>query len=398
MLKREPAIIPVRAQFNLRATDTRGTVWVSDGIIPSAISNITGKAMILTGKLKYITSKGKFPSDSTISGSYITYWVFDNLGIPYNKNTMTRVSIVGSRQSVSGTLNSWKFRSNKKDYLLTKEDDDYLKIRISSDDDQLPTNFSNRVIEAFQFILGHPLNWIIMHHVIGHNVELVVRSRRIRIRTNRFEPPLPAHTIQYSKNGKYTATFHKRLFHKYLQYTIEHQKTRHPIWGQLNAIYEAASASFIDAEALTLSVAIESMLLSEFSDIGYPSRKEKDSIDELLAYLQNWNGNEDIKGRVKSMVGNLKKPSATDRMYKLEKKGAINENQIKSWKNLRHPSVHRYLASGKPTPEFRQLIDECKLLFYHLIFHAIGYEGPYTDFSSIGWPLKKYPGNQLWKD
>ncbi len=34
---------------------------------------------------------------------------------------------------------------------------------------------------------------------------------------------------------------------------------------------------------------------------------------------------------------------------------------------------------------------EVEVLFYHLIFHVIGYEGPYTDYASPGCPVRRYP-------
>jgi hypothetical protein len=33
-----------------------------------------------------------------------------------------------------------------------------------------------------------------------------------------------------------------------------------------------------------------------------------------------------------------------------------------------------------------------QVLFYRLVFHAIGYRGPYTDYSSLEWPTRQYTG------
>lgn len=38
---------------------------------------------------------------------------------------------------------------------------------------------------------------------------------------------------------------------------------------------------------------------------------------------------------------------------------------------------------------FRERLTE--VLFYHLLFRALGYADPYLDYSTEGWPLREYP-------
>ncbi len=50
----------------------------------------------------------------------------------------------------------------------------------------------------------------------------------------------------------------------------------------------------------------------------------------------------------------------------------------------------RELEQSLPLQEFLELSNKVLILFYHLIFFAIGYQGKYTDYSTIGWPVKDY--------
>ncbi len=192
---------------------------------------------------------------------------------------------------------------------------------------------------------------------------------------------------------KITATHHRKLFERYLQHVIEYDKSHHALWAQINAVYEASSGMFIDAQALTLTVAIESLLASEFSDLSKPSDSDIQAIKEAQAYFQAWTGRQDIKDRINGSMGQLKQARAGDKMRALVRVGAITEEQSKAWQKLRNASTHSYQTNSLSSDEFRKLLSQVEVLFYHLIFYTIGYRGPYVDFSSPGWPLKHYPAN-----
>jgi hypothetical protein len=176
-----------------------------------------------------------------------------------------------------------------------------------------------------------------------------------------------------------------------MRHTIQSSAREHPLWGQLSAVYEASSGQYVNAEALTLTVAIESLLGTVFPSLGRPSPKDIAAIREAQAYLREWNGDESIKNRIAGSVGQLMQPRALDRMRGLAAKGAITDGQWKAWQRLRNPSAHSYLSPSMPTTEFIKLIQKVEVLFYHLVFYAIGYKGPYMDFASPGWPLRDYP-------
>lgn len=68
----------------------------------------------------------------------------------------------------------------------------------------------------------------------------------------------------------------------------------------------------------------------------------------------------------------------------------MSKEQLKAWQKLRNKSAYSYQTHDLSGDEFIKLIFQVNVLFYHLIFYAIGYEGLYTDVSELGFPIKQY--------
>jgi hypothetical protein len=296
-------------------------------------------------------------------------------------------------KSTSSSWNAWEFTVNKIKYLLINEGGG-ISFHINSKNRSFPNAFVRRIMEAFHLVLGHPMNWMAMSVQEGQSFEVRIRPQSLP--KGQMHPPLPSGNIRISGSNKLSAKYHRKLFHRFMKYISATEDYRHPIWGQLNAIAEAGGASFIDAKALTLTVAIESLLQSEFPELGQPDQQTQDSIEAITEYIKAWDGDDTMKNRLFGAIGSFKNPSATDKMRKLVDKSAITKHQYESWKKLRNPSAHTYLSTGIPTTEMVQLLQTCEVLFYHLVFHAIDYEGPYVDYSTPGWPIKDYPGRTHW--
>ncbi len=387
-------IIPDSQFYNVQAMDCFGHQWNSLRTIPRIHRTADGRA-ILRGEIDEISTTSDIPSNVKFSGCLLNFWIFDEFEIPTNRLTKMIRSISRTKvRSRSGSWNSWEFTSNKIRYLLIKESDERLAIRIRSKTPSFPPGFERRVIEAFHLTLGRPINWMAMRLQEGRKIEVRIR-KKTSVR-GKITPPLPPRNIKVPGSKKRTPNFHRKLFHCFMKHTLKSEEYRHPIWGQLNAIMEASGSSFIDAKALTLTVAIESILGTEFPYLGEPGKIIGSMIDDLRDYVQSWEGDSSVKNRLLGMISNFGSSSASDKMRELVNRKAITEDQFKAWKKLRNPTAHSYLQTGIPTIEMVDLLQSCEVLFFHLIFYSIGYEGPYLDFSTTGWPLKKYPGNTLW--
>lgn len=388
-------LIPDRAFYDVIAFDRNGKKWLSSRTIPKVHRTADGRA-ILRGEIDEIVTTGTMPDELKLSGSSIMFWVFEDIEIPTNRSTLLRKTIAGAKvKSTSGSHNAWQFTSSKIEYLLIKDGESRLTVRIKSNDQSFPDGFERRLVEAFHLVLGKPLNWMAMRVQEGQHIEVRIR-RRIPWR-GRLDPPLPQMNIHRKDSNKLTPAYHRSLFHRFMRHVVHTKHFRHPIWGQLNAISESSASTFIDAKALTLTVAIESLLGSEFQSLGVPTRKTTESIKQISEHIQEWDGGPTIKARTLGMVGNLNYSRAMDKMRALTDKGAITKDQYEAWRKLRNPSAHSYLSSGLPTPKMVELLQKCEVLFYHLVFYSIGYRGPYIDYATPGWPLRSYPENSPWR-
>lgn len=390
---RPPAgsIVPDWFYYDLNATDLHGRKWKSDRLLPHFHRTAAGKTVI-TGELREMTSRGSYPESLVFSGDELAYHFFDEIAIPFNESTVRSESVAaGSRAFRSGTMNVWKFRSCGYQFLVIRESDDLLSLYCYSKGKRFPFYLDARVAEAFSFITGRPSHWRVKSLRRRNSVELVINGSRPIAPSSRFRPPLPLEPLESPISGKLTAELHRRLFHKFFRHLLLEGQKRHPVLGMLSSIYEAASAPFIDAEALTLTVAIEALLHVEFPNLGVPTAAGQNAIATLLQYVEDWNGSRSLRDRAKGAISNFRQSRALDKMRALAARGAITQAQYEAWQDLRNPVTHSYLTSGIPTPKFLKLVRTCEVLFYHLIFHAIGYKGPYTDFSEADWPMKQYP-------
>jgi hypothetical protein len=73
---------------------------------------------------------------------------------------------------------------------------------------------------------------------------------------------------------------------------------------------------------------------------------------------------------------------------------AIRPTLIKAWSNLRHGAAHAAAfdinyAKPEQTQKLPVGIDKVTTLMYEIIFHLIGYEEEYTDYSEPDWPPRR---------
>jgi hypothetical protein len=377
--------IPNENYFDFIALDYQGRVWSCERILINSKKASLGE-LIVQANLPRITSHGEMPKELECKGSTFEIHVFDDINIPQNQTTIITKSISGGRPALQSSLNIWEFQCCNLKFRLIKEDSNHLIINFTTTEEDIPKYLKERVLEAFQFILGYPIHWATSHKRIGNSTELTLSSPERRLPGGRFQPPvlLGGYLIEEDK------TF-QELFTKYLRHIIDYDQPQHPFWAQLNAIYEASNGKFIDAHALTLSVAIESLVSLEFPNLGEMTEEEKDAVKEALEYVGKWGGHTGIKNRIIGSVKSYSHPSISAKMKALVKAGAITKKHWTAWQNIRNKSAHSYQSHRTEGVRFVDDIFQVNVLFYHLIFHAIGYQGSYMDTSVVGFPVMKYP-------
>ncbi len=381
-------IIPDHEFYDLSATDSDGRVWKANRLLPNFKQTVKGKT-IIDGHLSKLISQGSYPPSK---GCYLDFWVFRDIKIPYNKSTIERKSIArGQLRSQSNRMNAWKFRCCNIDFLLVKETANRLLISTKIAEGRFPEYFEYRLLETLQFVLGQPIPWTVMRLRSHKTIKFVLSSEKTDRHKGDFLPPLSIGLITDPKTGKFTTKYHRKLFEKYLKHIFDYPKKRHPLWGQLDAVYEASAGTFIEAQALTLVVAIESLLGNEFPNLGIPTDEDKKIIEEAAKYFSLWEGNKNIKNRIQGSIGQLKQSRALDKMRELAELGAITDDQWLAWQKLRNGITHSYLTVSFSPEKLVDLVRKNQVLLYHLIFYAIGYQGLYMDYSDLNWPIKEYP-------
>ena len=378
--------IPDEAYYDLTAMDYKGRLWRCERILIDIKKSASGE-FIVQGSIPKIICEGEVQEYVECKGSRLEIRVFDDVNIPFNEKTLTEKSIARGVQSFrSMSRNIWKFECCKLDFLLVKEDKKLLIINVISSEEKISEHLRERILEALQFILGYPINWAVSYRRMGHTTEVTLCSPRQRSVSSRFQPPLIL-------GGYFTneAQVFRHLFAKYLQHIINYDQPLHPLWAQLNAIYEASGGMFIDAHALTLTVAIESIVSGEFSNFGKLTDEEEEGVQKALEYIDVWNDNTGIKERIKGSINAMIQPRVGDKMKALRKASAITRTQERAWQKLRNKSAHSYQTHNSKNSKFVELIFQMNVLFYHLVFYAIGYSGPYMDVSELGFPIKQYP-------
>jgi len=100
--------------------------------------------------------------------------------------------------------------------------------------------------------------------------------------------------------------------------------------------------------------------------------------------------------RIQGLVNGLTTIRAIDRLNALATTGNTDTAHVKAWQKLRNRGVHPTTRDTEDVAslDYQRLIDELHrvtVLMYHIVFHLIGYRGPYTDYATLGFPIRNYP-------
>ncbi len=181
------------------------------------------------------------------------------------------------------------------------------------------------------------------------------------------------------------------LFDRYFSHILDHGEERyHPITDQLYALTETARAS-LDARALTLAVAIEALLNDGYAEVGQTSEVTVKQVDQAIQAVRASGIGADTVARLEGAMKLVRQASAYGKLKALVSLGATTVNLIKAWRQLRN----RWAHGAKPESwDAQKVVDhyfDALTLFYHLMFHLVGYRGKYRDYSTPGWPQAEYP-------
>ena len=368
-------IIPENKYFRLSAVDVQGRQWICNRFLPDINSGQVGT--ICTGKLDEIIYDTE--ADPSIT-DFLFLEIFDDVKLPYNIPTVINKT-AGDRESISHSLNILQFDACGFKFTLEKEAES-LQLRATATEARITEFFETRVIETLQFVLARPLVWSMMIKQSEGRKRTHIRRTFSENLRYKIKPPI---AITAAKPDWFC-----KLFELYLNYVNEFDEDKlHPVSAQMRTVCRASIGN-VETSSLILSVAIESILKYVYQTKFHLTAEEKKWIKTAQKYFRTWEGPEGLSKRITGLFSVFGNPSAAMRLDELVEIGAITTDQKRDWGNLRHKLAHGETLGSVPLQEFLDLSNKVLVLFYHLVFFAIGYEGEYTDYSSAGWPLRDY--------
>jgi len=152
--------------------------------------------------------------------------------------------------------------------------------------------------------------------------------------------------------------------------------------------------AYLNIIALLSAVVAEALLRSFCNALpgtGSVKPVEEDQLSSFGALLnQGPFADHALSGRVSGMLDMLRQVRPTDVLYAVRsaKPQLFVDDEIKAWKQLRHPAAHGKLDSS--APDFlRQVALVCNLI-NKIIMCVVGYEGQFVDYSTIDWGLNHF--------
>ena len=359
--------------YTLYATDVRGRSWQSSEVFPALQK---GAGIVATGKVDWIRSIA--PHQLSLKKNVLQLWFPERLRLPYDQ-AMHSISKIGEKLAAeSWNASASSFSSSGYD-LSFKADENWTTIEASKVD-ELPKKLAACLQESLAFVLGRPIQATIIQDFDAGQITTTIVPARANSSASHSYPPL----VSLSPSDAVW-----RLYKSFFRYSVEKGgQTRTHLSTTLQYVFHLFGAP-LDALALALAVAVEGLLKAEYKGVAKPPDVVLAELDRAKKILQESDLSSSTVNRIVGSLGNMRSPSAKDRLFALAQSGVILPSQVTAWGKLRNSTTHA--ESHEFDDAFLTLCYEVLILLYCLAFHLVGYVGPFTDYGTIEWPEKEYP-------
>jgi len=273
------------------------------------------------------------------------------------------------------------FTTNNLEVDLNKHEK-YLIININSKPEFLNVDYSTKILEALNIILGLVVRPIVIKYTLQENSVLKIKSIPDSFSNKEFPPPF-----------KHSSPADIQSFSCFLErYLIAIENPYSDLYGFWHKINRAWQAD-IENASLSLGVAVEGILSIYFRELGLPDDEITKQANAAIEVLNDIELGERIKGRLLgSISGLLNNSSSKGALYNLAQNGVFNKSIANQWVKLRNKSVHPDKLNEDPRAiqKYIDLNYTCIALFYILLFLIIKYAGQYLDYTENGWPEKTF--------
>jgi hypothetical protein len=374
-------IIPRHEYYSLEATSLKGEIWRGESVLPHLDLGVRAHGPVVTGSL-YELAKTALDAPVKEHHPHLNLIFAADFDFPGNTSTTTKTFLKDVETWISGDFTPAMFDAVGLAFLFQKERGS-VGLSAQSKNMTLPQNLDLRICEALEFTFFETERWVI--RTVSENGQITTTLRafpkdRIK-KTSR--PPVG------SRSGL-TGEYVWNLFAKYLEYVIPHPQAEwHPLSNSAH-LAVVGDAGPLDAGLLALSVAIEGVLKTGFSQVAVPNDSLLEQIDAAYKLVFTSNLKDEFKPRVLGAIDSMRKPRAKDKLLALQRAGIIREELINAWDRTRHPAVHADGFDKKEISKILRNYQSALTLLNELVFLVIGYTGLYTDYSTTDWPERAF--------
>ncbi|MGC8560244.1 MAG: hypothetical protein ACP5O1_06140 [Phycisphaerae bacterium] len=255
-----------------------------------------------------------------------------------------------------------------------------------------PAHLASRLWESMLFTLGGPLAITAIRTVTGGVGELRIRPP---------EPPTDGRTFAPidTYSGPPTG-FEWEIFRRYLRYVLSGDPPPdgqlHPLSARVFGVRKSEGLS-VNAQSSSLSVAVEAVV-DLIPNLAAVSGEDQAALRKLRCYIKRWPDSnsgprERARNRATGFIGSaMGNPSARDSLRQLCGLGAVSGANVDAWRELRNAAAHGDWSGLQHDQQgWFDRLGAVRTLFHEIVFHIIGYQGQYTDYGQVGFPLLDHP-------
>lgn len=382
MTTKSGELFPASSYYTLEATDVQGHVWINPSVqvkIKERLASIT-----ITILCDHIRCEGKVDS-----GAALTHMVFvDDLEFPANV-FHTAVTVVRGKKtqeikagSSLGEAAGMRLAFYPRSDRAGPKYSDFFAEALEGT--TVPVGFENRLLEALRFTTATMVTPVMTETILGNLRTIELRQARPPNK-GMVQPPI-------SPRGHEEGFF--RMIGCYYAYACLNAKGEDfaPLSTKIGGLFTLKHV-WLDTVALLVAVGVESVLgEAEFKKLGKPGKGLLAEVEKLFAWIK---AAKEVDGtlieRALSALGSMKSTRAKDQLFALIEIGAVDNADWKAWSALRMPAAHgSFSVDPEKMQELLDAVYRLVTLIYKLVFLKIGYDGPYTDCSSPGWPMTEF--------
>jgi hypothetical protein len=365
--------------YTLEARDFKGRVFGAEGLLPMRHTGPGGTVIYAKAWSVTLTEE----AEERLEKSYLRVVFPKEVRFPANTLVSEEKLIGGQRETLKRRLSAATFLSCGIEFQIEFEAaTGTTTISAASNEIVFDETTVNCIIDAFAFITASMEPWSIVQTWTKHQTETRIRSRGFAKRRSRIGPPLST-----SLPGDDVW----KLFDRYLAFGLDSSdESRHPLASYVRAVL-TSGASVLDVEELVLSVTIESLLREQFSFLPLEHENLDTQIEAITDLLNAQDHlDETFRRRLFGALQAMKSPRAKDRLMALMKRSLIDENFVKTYGTFRGKSAHGVGVNWAEIESHIHQSNAMLVLFYQLVFLKIGYQGPYIDYGSSGYPERRF--------